>query len=621
MYSHKKDLNKLNTEHNNQQINNNIKSSNPIRSNIIAKINTLNYSTCTNRVFNSYQTNTNKSLIQKMDVKEFISNFNNIINNKKDITELFYGIHNLCSNSLNCNYTAIGLINSQSNCINLKLIDKLDSIYSHRVLLNNTDSPIVKVFNSKTPLVEKHSDFLFIPHIKTDLAFIYPLIAMDEMIGIIIFGASETIEFASEQLKLISNYLGLFASINNLEQKVQQNFSYDTLTNLYNHRKIQEILKKELDTAQENKTKLSIAMIDINNISNINKEFGLSKGDEIINLVASKIKANLRENDSAGRFGGDEFCIILPNTDDDKAKYLSEYFTYTLSCCSIDDIGTIKVSVGISTYPDTTKDLDKLLILAEQAMYISKSKSYENGNSLIVSSSDYNFWDDTALKSFASVLTKRHSQIGINFEEELVNKFHNEELSTQNHLMEVVTSLASAIDAKDEYTKGHSTSVSRYSEALARAINLPEKEVQRIKLGALLHDIGKIGIPESILKKTSKLSDEEWQIMKQHPVIGEEKVLLPNTSLHDLIPMVKYHHEHWDGTGYPERLKGEEIPLQARIVSVADAYHALISDRPYRKGLSVEKACEILRMGAGIQWDKNLVRKFIEIAPALATKI
>lgn len=621
MYSPKKNLNKLNTENHNQQLNNNIKSSNPIRSNIIAKINTLNYSTCTNRVFNSYQTNTNKSLIQKMDVKEFISNFNNIINNKKDITELFYGIHNLCSNSLNCNYTAIGLINSQSNCINLKLIDKLDSIYSHRVLLNNTDSPIVKVFNSKIPSVEEHSDFLFIPHIKTDLAFIYPLIAMDEVIGIIIFGANETIEFASEQLKLISNYLGLFASINNLEQKIQQNFSYDTLTNLYNHRKIQEILKKELDLAQRNKTKLSIAMVDINNISNINKEFGLSKGDEIINLVASKIKANLRENDYAGRFGGDEFCIILPDTDDDKAKYLSEYFTYTLSCCSIDDIGTIKVSVGISTYPDTTKDIDKLLILAEQAMYISKSKSYENGNSLIVSSSDYNFWDDTALKSFASVLTKRHSQIGINFEEELVNKFHNEELSTQNHLMEVVTSLASAIDAKDEYTKGHSTSVSRYSEALARAINLPEKEVQRIKLGALLHDIGKIGIPESILKKTSKLSDEEWQIMKQHPVIGEEKVLLPNTSLHDLIPMVKYHHEHWDGTGYPERLKGEEIPLQARIVSVADAYHALISDRPYRKGLSVEKACEILRMGAGIQWDKNLVRKFIEIAPALATKI
>ena len=189
-----------------------------------------------------------------------------------------------------------------------------------------------------------------------------------------------------------------------------------------------------------------------------------------------------------------------------------------------------------------------------------------------------------ALSSFASVLTKRHAQIGINFEEELVNKFQNEEIRSQNHLIDVVTSLASAIDAKDEYTKGHSTSVSRYAVALARAINLPEKEVERIKLGSLLHDVGKIGIPENVLKKPTKLSDEEWEIMKQHPNIGAEKVLQPNPSLHDLIPIVKYHHEHWDGSGYPNRLKGTDIPLAARIVSIADAYHALISDRPYRKG-------------------------------------
>lgn len=109
--------------------------------------------------------------------------------------------------------------------------------------------------------------------------------------------------------------------------------------------------------------------------------------------------------------------------------------------------------------------------------------------------------------------------------------------------------------------------------------------------------------------------------MKQHPVIGAEKVLAPNEALRDLIPMVKYHHEHYDGSGYPEKLKGEEIPLSARIVSVADAYHALISDRPYRKGLGVEKACEILRMGAGTQWDSDLVRQFITIAPSLSTSI
>ena len=134
----------------------------------------------------------------------------------------------------------------------------------------------------------------------------------------------------------------------------------------------------------------------------------------------------------------------------------------------------------------------------------------------------------------------------------------------------------------------------------------------------MLHDVGKIGIPENILKKPTKLSDDEWKVMKQHPTIGAEKVLMQNEALKDLLPMVKYHHEHFDGSGYPCGLKGDEIPYEARIVAVADTYHALISDRPYRKGMSVEKACEILQDGAGKLWDAELVRKFIQIAPSLA---
>jgi putative nucleotidyltransferase with HDIG domain len=287
----------------------------------------------------------------------------------------------------------------------------------------------------------------------------------------------------------------------------------------------------------------------------------------------------------------------------------------------VDNVGPVKISVGIASYPDCSKDQEKLLILAEQAMFISQAKGYKEGMSTIISSSDFNFWDDDALNSFAEVIAKRHSQLGINFEEELVNRFNTEQVISHNHLIEMVTSLASAIDAKDPYTKDHSTSVSRYSEALARAINLPEDEVQRISLGALLHDVGKIGIPEQVLTKPSPLTDEEWEIMKQHPVIGVEKVLEPNELLRDLIPMVKYHHEHMDGSGYPDKLKGEEIPLSARIVSVADAFHALISDRPYRKGLGIEKACEILKLGAGTNWDSDLVRHFIAIAPSLSTTI
>ena len=146
---------------------------------------------------------------------------------------------------------------------------------------------------------------------------------------------------------------------------------------------------------------------------------------------------------------------------------------------------------------------------------------------------------------------------------------------------------------------------------------MPEKEVERITLGALLHDVGKIGIPESVLKKEGPLSDEEWLVMKQHPSIGVDKVLKPNASLKDLIPIVKYHHERIDGKGYPDKLKGDEIPLAAKIVAIADTYHALTSDRPYRKGMSLEKAVAILEEGAGTQWDADLVRTFVRIAPSL----
>ncbi|MBR6126181.1 HD-GYP domain-containing protein, partial [bacterium] len=211
-----------------------------------------------------------------------------------------------------------------------------------------------------------------------------------------------------------------------------------------------------------------------------------------------------------------------------------------------------------------------------------------------------------------------HAQLGMNFEEELLEKFNSEhEAISGSKIFEIATSLAGAIDAKDPYTKDHSTSVARFSEALARAINLPETEIERIRLGALLHDVGKIGIPETVLKKEGPLSDEEWKVMKQHPTIGAEKVLMPNASLRDLIPIVKYHHERIDGTGYPEGLSNGNIPLAAKIVAIADTYHALISDRPYRRGMNIEKAISILEEGAGTQWDADLIRTFISIAPSL----
>ncbi len=532
------------------------------------------------------------------------------------LNEFYSKIYSILQQKFDSGFMAVGLYKEQSNCINLRLQDKLGNFYSTKVFLKDSENPIVQAFNSQKPVYRDNVEFLKLSYFKNNSAVILPLLSVNKCLGVIIFAdinPKQNITLYSH----IANYAALISHNYDLVARSDAYINTDSLTLLYNHRGFQEILSNEISSAKVSKQELSILMMDICNITKINREMGHAKGDEVIKLVAENIKKNLRENDIAARYGGDELAIILPNTSVEQAKYVAEYLTYSLSCFYIDDVGPVKVSVGISTYPSSADDKEKLLILAEQAMYISKAKGYKDGMSAIISSCDFNFWDDIALKSYATVLGKRHAQLGINFEEDLITKFNAEHSIEGNKIFEIATSLAGAIDAKDPYTKDHSTSVSRFSEALARAINLPEEEIERIRLGALLHDVGKIGIPETVLQKQGPLSDEEWQIMKQHPAIGVDKVLMPNAALRDLIPIVKYHHERVDGKGYPEGLTKDQIPLAAKIVAIADTYHALISDRPYRRGMDIEKAISILEDGSGTQWDADLIRTFISIAPSL----
>ena len=582
---------------------------------LVSKVNALTSNIATNPIMNPHHMVFNNEKGSTLNYKLVVDSLVQI-SNTDNIGEYYTKVFQLISQNIDSNFFAIGLFKEKSNCINLRLQDKLGNNFSTKVFLKDEDNPIVQVFKTKqTQFIEK-KDYLKLSYYKNYSTAILPLISVNKCIGVFIIEdiyARQNITLYS----LISNYLALITHNIELLEKSEEFINTDSLTLLYNHRGFQEILTNEISRAGINKQPLSLIMMDINNITKINRELGHAKGDEVIKLVAEKVRQNMREGDIAGRYGGDEIAIILPNTTSSQAKYVAEFLTYSLSCCFIDDIGPIKVSVGVATYPDCSEDKEKLLILAEQAMYISQAKGYKDGMSAIISSSDFNFWDDIALKSYAEVVSKRHSQLGINFEEELLAKFNSDHDLSDSRTWEVATSLAAAIDAKDPYTKGHSTSVSKFSEALARAINLPEKEIQRITLGALLHDVGKIGIPETVLKKEGPLSDDEWAIMKQHPVIGAEKVLQPNPNLRDLIPIVKYHHERIDGKGYPENLKNGDIPLAAKIVAIADTYHALISDRPYRKGMNIEKAISILEEGAGTQWDENLVRTFVQIAPSL----
>lgn len=582
-------------------------------SKLVSKVNSLTNFSGANSVNQNLNFGKEKGSVLNLQsvVSELVKS--SVIDNLNDFYSRMYSI---ISDSIDSDFMAVGIYKEQSNCINLRLQDKLGNFYSTKVFLKDSDNPIVQAFTAQRTVFKDDSEFLKLAYFKNNAVVIMPMISVNKCIGIMIFEDKNAKQNA-ELYSLISNYTALVVHNSELIEKTDEYTNTDNLTLLYNHRGFQEILQNEMERAVVNKNQLSVIMMDICNITKINRELGHAKGDEVIKLVAEKIRQNIRENDIAGRYGGDELAIILPNTSVSQAKYLAEYLTYTLSCFFIDDVGPVKVSVGISTYPDCAGDKEKLLILAEQAMYISQAKGYKDGMSAIISSADFNFWDDVALKSYAEVIGKRHAQLGINFEEELLSKFNSEHTFPENRIFEVAASLAGAIDAKDPYTKDHSSCVSKFSEALARAINLPEVEVERIRLGALLHDVGKIGIPETVLKKEGPLSDDEWKIMKQHPTIGAEKVLMPNPSLRDLIPIVKYHHERIDGKGYPEGLSNGEIPLEAKIVAIADTYHALISDRPYRRGMNIEKAISILEEGAGSQWDADLVRTFISIAPSL----
>ncbi len=588
-------------------------SSNPIDT---PKILPLNTKTSSNRLYGGYTNSYAK--LQETNYIELIGAINSAFLGQRDSIELFNSIHNKICSKFNLNFSAVGLF--KNNYINVKLIEKNNATYNSKILLSEHDNLIVKAFENKHIVHTQDSGYLKLNYLNSAPTTIIPLLVNGESVGIMIFSDNSNNQYL-ELYRLIANYYAIFYKNKELIQLVDKNTDKDSLTGLSNHKKLQEDLAQEITECTDLEKNLAFCIIDIANISEINSELGHAKGDEVIREVAKKIQKNIRNTDILGRYGGDEIAIIMPDTSIDEAKYVCEFLFYNLSCTMFDDLGQLKFSCGISMFPDDSNKQEKLNVLAQQALYIAKSKKSESGQSEIVATNDYDFWDEEAVKGFAYVLSKKLTTNSVNIEEELINQFHREDILSSDHLIEVVSSLAAAIDAKDTYTKGHSASVSRYSEALARAINLPGNEVERIKLGAMLHDIGKIGIPEQILRKPMALSDDEWEIMKQHPAIGADKVLKPNKSLHDLIPMVKYHHEHIDGSGYPYGLKGDDIPQSARIVAIADAFHALISDRPYRKGLSVTKACEILKMGAGVQWDKDLIRQFIIIAPSLATNV
>ena len=338
-----------------------------------------------------------------------------------------------------------------------------------------------------------------------------------------------------------------------MENKLEYLSYHDQLTGLYNRRFFEKELKR-LDVGKN--LPLTIVMADVNGLKLVNDSFGHAAGDELLEKVSEVIKKGCRSNDIIARLGGDEFVILLPKTD----IYETEQIVKNINALALKETVSavnISISFGYGTKKKEGEKIEEILKKAEDYMY--KKKLFESPS-------------------------MRGKTIGA-----IINTLHE----------------------KNKREEEHSHRVSMLCQDMGHALGLTESETEELKTIGLLHDIGKIAIEENILNKREELTEDEWQEIKRHPEIGYRILNTVNDML-EIAEYVLYHHERWDGKGYPKGLKGEEIPLQSRIITIVDAYDAMTSQRSYRNALQEEIAIEELKINSGTQFDPELVRIFIE---------
>jgi diguanylate cyclase (GGDEF)-like protein len=393
----------------------------------------------------------------------------------------------------------------------------------------------------------------------------------------------------------------LSLSNQNLIARLQDLSLKEPLTGLYNYRYLRERLSSEFKRAKRYIFPLSLIMLDIDYFKSINDIYGHRYGDLILKEFAQELLNCSRTNDVVIRYGGDEFIVLLPDTNREGAVIFAKRLFSALTEYTFDQKNNrikLKVSMGLSSFPEGGVNTESgFLDSADQALRGAKEKG---GNRVFVFKSANEKELETLLKAG---------------KEENIDKLKEKLLQMENRvnqtLLESIYAFAKTIEAKDYYTGEHAENMVSIVVGIAKELNLPEKEIENLEHAAALHDLGKIGVPDNILQKKGKLTKEEHKAIEKHPQIGAE-IIRPVHFLSEVVPIVLYHHERYDGLGYSAGLKGKEIPLGARIIAVADVYQALISDRPYRKAYSKEESLKIIEENAGTHFDPEVVKAFMK---------
>jgi diguanylate cyclase (GGDEF)-like protein/putative nucleotidyltransferase with HDIG domain len=487
-------------------------------------------------------------------------------------------------------------------------------------------------YNSSIP-----ADAALKPMLPDSLAAIaLPVFYGEQLHGILYVESSQPADFSEEEVLLLRTLADLIAGAlhNALSfQKAQEQAITDGLTGVKTHRFFMEALSAEWKRSTRAGRSFALVLMDLDRFKFVNDFYGHLEGDLVLQRVGHILETNCRRSDVVARYGGDEFVILMPETNMEHARQLASKLRGWVSADPLLREKNISASFGIACYPLHGSSPQELIQVADASMYLSK---HQGGNA--VSTADHfdpneaKKWKRDVLEAYLGVTLKRLFATGPEAFEEIYSRLKQftESLATTEGanggavataasqgpqalpqaVLDTVTSLAFAIDAKDHYTQGHSQKVSAYAALIAEALGMGDLEIEEIRLGGVLHDIGKVAIPENILNKNGPLNPDEWDTMKSHVTFGS-KILEPLVPLARIREMVEHHHEFFDGSGYPHALTGEKIPLGARIIAVADAYDTITSDRTYKKARAAAEALAELERCANAQFDGKIVEAFV----------
>lgn len=417
----------------------------------------------------------------------------------------------------------------------------------------------------------------------------------------------------ADRVAVVVSHAELFA-------QVERQAVTDPMTGLFNRRYFTEQLSKEIDRYQRFGHPFSYIIVDLDYLKKINDSLGHHFGDVAIKHIANVMKRSVRDVDTVGRFGGEEFVVLLPETAHENARMVANRICAAIRAKPVEGIGVITASLGLATFPQDAQDRDKLQELADQALYLAKHRGRNQVCSVI---EDLVPSQEGKTDEPAPAAGDAHAPAAVPAAAagaEAPGSASGSEaagtvdlvLANEKGILGLITQIVKAIDEKDAYGNERSPRAYTYANSIAQSLRLSKEHAELVSLSAAFSNIGKLSIPEEILRKNGPLSADEMAQIRKCPSVGA-KFLEPAKMLYKLSSVIEALHENWDGSGYPKGLKSEEIPLESRIIALVDAYVAMTSDRPYRKSMSKQEAIKQIQDDSGKKYDPRLVRFLLTV--------